>query len=124
MASGPENIVTGDLSPEAEHGRYLVEGPGHCGECHTPRTLTQGLDPSRWFEGAPNPSGKGRIPAITPDKLTWSEKEIADYLTSGFTPEFDVAGGTMASVVRNLAQIPPEDVAALVLYLKAVPPAR
>lgn len=115
-----------EVAPEEAllRGRYIAEALGHCGECHTPRTATQGLDVTRWFHGAANPSGsKGRIPAITPDKLTWSEKEIADYLTSGFTPEFDVAAGTMASVVKNLAQIPPEDVAALALYLKAVPPA-
>lgn len=103
-------------------GRYLAEALGHCGECHTPRDALGGLDRSRWLAGAPNPSGKGRIPNITPGKLDWSEAEIAYYLETGFTPEFDSAGGEMAEVVENLSRLPPEDREALAAYLKAVPP--
>ena len=52
--------------------------------------------------------------------MNWSEGEIFDYLTTGFTPDFDVAGGHMALVVDNLAQLPESDVRAIVGYLKAV----
>ena len=113
--------VAGPLAPEAERGRYLAEALAHCGECHTPRGPLQGLDRARWFEGAPNPTGPGRIPAITPDRLTWSEQEVAQYLADGFTPDFDSAGGHMASVIRNLARLPDADRAALAAYVKAVP---
>jgi mono/diheme cytochrome c family protein len=109
--------------PQLARGQYLAEALGHCGECHTPRNLQQGLDTARWFAGAPNPSGRGTIPNITPAKLDWSLDDIAAYLETGFTPEFDVAGGSMASVVKGLAELPREDVAAIAAYVKAVPPA-
>ncbi|CAN0586886.1 unnamed protein product, partial [Ectocarpus sp. 12 AP-2014] len=102
-------------------GRYLVEALGHCGECHTPRTFTGAMDRSAWLSGAPNPSGDGRIPAITPSELGWSAADIAYYLESGFTPDYDSAGGEMADVVTNLAQLPPEDRAAIAAYLIALP---
>ena len=114
-------VLAGDLSPEAERGRYLVEALGHCGECHTPRDMLGGLDRSRWLSGAPNPSGRGRIPDITPAGLDWSEAEIADYLLSGFTPEFDTAGGLMVEVIESTARLTDQDRADIAAYLKAVP---
>lgn len=114
-------VVQGPLSPEAERGRYIAEALAHCGECHTPRNALGGLDRSRWLAGAPNPDGQGRTPNITPGKLDWSEAEIATYLTTGFTPDYDVVGGHMAAVVENMTHLPPADVAAIAAYLKAVP---
>ena len=72
--------------------------------------------------GAPNPSGNGKIPGITPAQLTWLPADISYYLETGFTPDFDSAGGSMASVVRNLAQLSPEDRAAITAYVVALPP--
>lgn len=115
-------VLDGDLTPDQERGRYLVEAMGHCAECHTPRNAIGGMDTAQWMGGAPNPSGKGSFPNITPGKLTWSEGDIAAYLDSGFTPEFDSAGGHMALVVENTAQLAPEDRAAIAAYLKAIPP--
>jgi mono/diheme cytochrome c family protein len=109
-------------TPELERGRYIVEALAHCGECHTPRNLLGGLKTSKWLSGAPDPSGKGRIPNITPAALTWSEDEIVDYLTTGFTPEFDSVGGHMAHVVDNMARLPESDRRAVAAYLKAIPP--
>lgn len=106
---------------ENARGRYLVEALGHCGECHTPRNALGGLDRSRWLAGAPNPSGRGNIPNITPAKLLWSERDIAEYLKSGFTPEFDTAGGHMAEVVENTSKLSDADRAAIAAYLKQVP---
>ncbi len=114
-------VVTGDLTDQQQRGRYLVEALGHCAECHTPRNALGGLDRDRWLSGAPNPSGPGRIPNITSGNLTWSEGEIAEYLSSGFTPEFDTAGGSMAEVVKNTAQLTDADRAAIAAYLKIVP---
>lgn len=108
-------------TPELERGRYIVEALAHCTECHTPRNALGGLDRARWLAGAPSPDGKGKVPNITPAKLTWSEGEIFDYLTTGFTPEFDSVGGHMAHVVDNMAKLPEADVRAVVAYLKAVP---
>jgi len=106
-------------------GAYLVEGPAHCQECHTPRTLTFGLNRSRAFAGAPNPEGEGFAPNITPspDGIgNWSPAEIVEVLTTGFTPEFDSVGGPMAEVVRHTARLPPADREAMAVYLRSLPP--
>ncbi|MGV6848260.1 MAG: c-type cytochrome [Marinibacterium sp.] len=117
----PSWVVTDPATPEIARGRYLVEALGHCAECHTPRDATGGLDRGLWMAGAPNPSGKGAIPAISPDKLTWSAADMAYYLETGFTPDFDSAGGQMAKVIEQTSQLPPEDRAAIAAYLKALP---
>ena len=107
-------------TPELERGRYLVEALGHCAECHTPRNALGGLNKSEWMMGAPNPSGKGRIPGIAPAVLDWSAGDIAYYLETGFTPDFDSAGGEMTEVIRNTSRLTPEDRAAIAAYLKAL----
>lgn len=104
-------------SEQLERGRYLVEALGHCAECHTPRNAIGGLDRANWFAGAANPSGQGRIPALT--TLEWAESDIAYYLETGFTPDFDSAGGHMAPVVENMAHLPPEDREAIAAYVAA-----
>lgn len=116
-------VVNGDLTPEESRGRYLAEALAHCGECHTPRNLLGGLETARWLAGAPNPGGQGTIPNITPAGLDWSAADIASYLTTGFTPDFDSVGGHMAHVVENFAQLPEAEAAAVAAYLKKVPPA-
>ncbi len=113
--------VPGSLTPTAERGRYIAEALAHCGECHTPRTMLGGMDSARWLGGAPNPSGEGRIPNITPGKLGWTAADIVQYLTTGFTPEFDSVGGHMAHVVENVARLPQGDRQAVAEYLLAVP---
>jgi len=119
----PDGWIIADApTPELERGRYLVEALGHCGECHTPRNALGGLKTNEWLGGAPNPSGRGTIPNITPGKLTWSEIDLMGYFTTGFTPEFDSVGGHMAEVVQNLSQMPESDLNAIIAYLKAVPP--
>lgn len=107
-------------TPELERGRYLVEALAHCGECHTPRTALGGLDTANWMAGAPNPSGDGRIPGLRRGQLDWSATDIAYYLETGFTPDFDSAGGEMAAVVENMAQLSPEDRAAIAAYIVAL----
>lgn len=115
-------VDPGDLSDEETRGRELVEALGHCGECHTPRNALGGPDTSRWLAGAPYPTGKGSFPNITPAALEWSSDEIVEYLTSGFTPEFDSVGGHMAEVVENFAQLPEAERAAVAAYLNRVAP--
>lgn len=117
----PSWVLADVPTPEVEHGRYLVEALAHCGECHTPRDVTGGLDRARWMQGAPNPSGKGKIPGITPDQLDWSARDIAYYLETGLTPDYDSAGGQMAKVITNIAHLSEEDRTAIAAYLKALP---
>jgi mono/diheme cytochrome c family protein len=118
--------VTGDegLTEVAERGRYLVEALGHCGECHTPRDRFGGPDNDNWMAGGPNPDGEGKIPNITPHEdglADWSQSDIAYYLESGFTPDFDTAGGSMVAVQENFAQLPAADLEAVAAYLKSIP---
>ncbi|MEO9820808.1 MAG: cytochrome c [Paracoccaceae bacterium] len=108
-------------TPELIRGRYLVEGLGHCAECHTPRNALGGLDRSQWLRGAPSPDGKGKIPALTPDALDWSAKDIAYYLETGFTPDFDSAGGEMVDVIENMSKLSATDRNAIAAYLKTLP---
>ena len=109
-------------SPSVERGKYLVEALSHCTECHTERNALGGLNTARWLSGAPNPNGKGRIPNITPAALDWSEIDLMAYFATGLTPDYDSAGGHMASVVQNLARLPVTDRMAIIAYLKAMPP--
>lgn len=121
LFSNSDWVITGDLSDAQSRGRYLVEALGHCSECHTPRNGLGGLQRSAWLSGAPNPSGKGKIPGITVDQLKWSDSDVVSYLTTGFTPDYDSAGGSMVEVIDNLAKLPREDVEAMVAYLRLVP---
>jgi mono/diheme cytochrome c family protein len=123
----PQPVVT--LAQEAPEpvlaGRYLVEGPGHCGECHTPRDFAGGPRKTAWLSGAVAAEGDGVVPNITSGEGgigSWSESEIAYYLESGFTPDFDSVGGSMAEVQKNMARLTPEDRQAIAAYLKAIPP--
>lgn len=102
--------------PQLRRGRYLVEALAHCGECHTPRNALGGLDRSRWMAGAADPAGgDGRIPPLPP--RNWSAQDISLFLQSGFTPTFDVVGGSMAEVVANTSHLAPEDRDAIAAYI-------
>lgn len=104
-------------------GAYLVNGPGHCAECHSPRNILGGIVTSQRFTGGPPAEGKGWVPNITQyDLKDWSEKDIAYLLETGQTPEGDSVGSLMTEVVRNTAQLSPEDRAAIATYVKSLPP--
>jgi mono/diheme cytochrome c family protein len=110
---------------QINRGAYLVDGPGHCGECHTPRNSLGGMTKENKLSGAPDPEGKGFVPNITPDATgigSWSEKDIVYALETGFVPDGDVLGGTMAKVQENMAKLTAEDREAIAAYLKSLPP--
>ncbi|AKI01340.1 cytochrome c, mono- and diheme variants family [Hoeflea sp. IMCC20628] len=117
-----ENVNSDD--PLIARGQYLVEGPGHCGECHTPRNPVGGFVTNAWLSGAQNPEGEGVIPNLTPGGKSiggWSAADIAYYLESGFTPDFDSVGGSMVEVQANMAKLKSGDRDAIAAYLKALP---
>jgi len=109
-------------------GEYLVRAVGHCGECHTPRTMTMATDNSRFLAGNTKGPEDYEVPNITPDKatgLTWSEEEIADYLGTGNKPDGDVAGGLMGEVIEGtlagFKDMTKADRLAIAQYLKTIP---
>jgi mono/diheme cytochrome c family protein len=111
-------------SPEWNRGAYLVMGPGHCSECHSPRNAFGGIEKDKLFAGAPNPEGKGWVPNITPhaDGIgSWKEADIAEFLKSGLTPEFDSAGGSMAEVIQNTSRLTDDDRKAIATFLVSLP---
>jgi mono/diheme cytochrome c family protein len=125
VSSQPVMALAPDAPEPVKLGRYLVEGPGHCGECHTPRDFMGGTVKAEWLAGAVAAEGRGNVPNITPHEEgigSWSEDEIVTLLKDGFTPDFDSPGGAMADVVKNMAMLTDADRAAIAAYLKAVPP--
>jgi mono/diheme cytochrome c family protein len=109
-------------------GEYLVRAVAHCGECHTPRTITMATDNSRFLAGNPKGPEDTEVPNITPDKttgLTWTEEEIADYLGTGNKPDGDVAGSLMGEVIdgtlAGYKDLTKADRLAIARYLKTIP---
>jgi mono/diheme cytochrome c family protein len=113
----------------AARGEYLVRAVGHCGECHTPRTMTMATDNSRFLAGNPKGPEDAAIPNITPDRDTgigtWSVEQIAEYLGTGTKPDGDVAGGLMAEVIdgtlAGYKDLTTADRLAIAQYLKTIP---
>ncbi len=98
-------------SPEWNRGAYLAEALAHCGECHTPRNLTAG-----W-----------RAFNISSDKTTgvgaWRDDDLVSYLSIGHADGHGTASGPMGEAVdHSLSKLAPEDIRAVVAYLRSVPP--
>jgi len=110
-------------TPEINRGAYLVQALGHCGECHTPRTSLGGSKQDQFLAGGKGPDGKS-IPNLTPTRLKkLSDGEVKDFLLTGIRPDGDVAAEAMGEVVTNTtSQLTPEDLAALIAYLRSLPP--
>ena len=115
----------------AARGEYLVRVVGHCGECHTPRTMTMATDNGRFLAGNPKGPEDSVVPNITPDKdtgLTWTEEQIVEYLATGNKPDGDVAGGLMGEVIQGTTagykDMTKADLLAIARYLKSVPAVR
>ena len=114
-----------DASKTAQwnRGAYLVNGPGHCAECHSPRNLLGGIEDGKRFAGGPDLEGDGWVPNITQARLKdWSEDDLDYLLESGMTPEGDSVGGSMTPVIRNTSQLSSEDRKAMAIYLKSLAP--
>lgn len=112
-------------SEAVNRGAYLVEGPGHCGECHTPRDFIGGPRMDRHLAGGPAPEGEGFVPNLTPHESGlggWSAADIAYAMETGFTPDYDTLGGSMTSVQENMSHLPASDREAIAAYLKSIPP--
>ena len=115
--------------PDSAHSRswnrgaYLVNGFGHCAECHSPRNFLGGIVEAQRFAGGPNPEGEGWVPNITQKGLAdWSTKDIDYFLETGEFPDGDTAGGSMARVIKNTSQLSTEDRQAIAEYVKSLPP--
>lgn len=99
-------------------GSYPVQALSHCGECHTPRNFLSGPKRSRFLAG-----GKD-VPNLTPTGLKkWSDGELKEFFLTGVKPDDDAVPEPMDEVVRNTtSQLTPQDLAALIAYLRSLPP--
>jgi mono/diheme cytochrome c family protein len=111
--------------PQLRRGRYLVDALGHCGECHTPRTLFGTLDPERYLAGTREGPDGSSVPNITPHRDAgigkWDADDLGYFLESGELPDGDYTGGLMSEVVDNTtSRLTPADRAAMVAYLQSI----
>ncbi len=101
-------------------GAYIVEGPGHCGTCHTPKTLLGGDKNNAALTGA---TLQGWFaPDITNDPRKgiggWSRDDLAQYLKTGAN-NWTLASGPMGEAVsHSTSQMNDEDILAIATYLK------
>jgi mono/diheme cytochrome c family protein len=114
-----------DRGPQWNRGAYLSEAMAHCGDCHTPRNLAQALDNHRKYAGAVAAGWKAYN--ITGHRLygvgAWSDAELAQYLATGHADARGSAAGPMAEAVDlSLSHLTPSDIAAMVVYLRSIPP--
>jgi mono/diheme cytochrome c family protein len=111
-------------SAEVNRGAYLVNGPGHCAECHSPRNRLGAVIASERFAGGPDPEGgDGWVPNITPAGIgDYSQRDIERILETGDMPNGDSVGGPMAAVVSETSKLSAEDLGAIAAYLKSLPP--
>ena len=112
-------------SAQWNRGAAIVNGLGHCGGCHTPKTFLfadrldeflQGATLDGWY--APN---------LTPSRRfglgRWTAADIAQYLATGGN-RFGRVTGTMQDVVRlSTSRMSDADRAATAAFLKSLPPA-
>jgi mono/diheme cytochrome c family protein len=117
-------------SAQWNRGAYLVNGPGHCAECHSPRNFLGAIVENERFSGGLAGDGKGWVPNITPaalqhwskEDIAWSEKDIASFLDDGINPAGDFAGGAMADVIRSTTLLSLADRVAIATYIASLPP--
>ncbi|MCO6415660.1 cytochrome c [Siccirubricoccus sp. KC 17139] len=111
-------------SEEWNRGAYLVEGPGHCGVCHTPMNALGGSRSSEAFAGqslqgwiAPNIGGNEALGVGA-----WGVDDVVQYLRTGATA-WTRASGPMAEVVEySTSGMTEADLRAIAVYLKDRPP--
>ena len=110
-------------SPTWNRGAYLVNGAAHCAECHSPRNALGAIVSGKRLSGNPNAYGQLGFPNITQFNLKkWSQAQIAETLSTGFTAEGGRVDGPMAEVVHGTSQLSAGDRAAMAEYIKSLPP--
>jgi mono/diheme cytochrome c family protein len=110
-------------SAEWNRGRYLVEGLGHCGSCHTPRNALGGEKKGSAYAGG---AAEGwNAPPLNAALVTahkWTVDQLAEYLSTGWHKLHGAAAGPMADVAKNLGRASQEDVRAIATYIASLSP--
>lgn len=116
-----------DLKPDASksadwnRGRYLVEGLGHCGSCHTPRNVLGAEKKNSAYAGG---GAEGwNAPPLNASLIAahkWTTDQLAEYLSTGWHKMHGAAAGPMADVAKNLGQASKKDVHAMAVYIASL----
>ena len=114
-------------SPEWNRGAYLVSALGHCHECHTSRNFLGATKRSHSLAGTTYGPDNEKVPNITPDIETgigdWAREDITWLLQTGFLPDGDVVGSSMADVVEHsTSHLTAADQSAIAVYLQSLTP--
>lgn len=117
----PTPLVTNpsQRSEQWLRGEYLVNAPGHCTYCHTPRNaiaaeaIGQSFMSGAMVKGWEAPA----LTALSKAPVPWSETDFFNYLQSGFSPHHGSASGPMSTVVQQLSTVPEQDLRAMAHYL-------
>ena len=128
-------VESSPYAPKSNHdaswnrGAYLVQGPGHCGACHTPRGLAfQEIaldeDKSQFLAGASLDGWKASSLRGEMDVGLgrWSEDEIAVFLKIGHNGRASVYGSMMDAFNNSTQYMSDDDLRAIAHYLKSLPP--
>jgi len=119
-------------SDEWNHGAYLVEGLGHCSACHTPRNNFMAEIASERFSGgllqedvAPDRQRRWFGVNLTSAKeglAAWSLTDLTTYLKTGFSARAGTFGPMNEVITGGLSHLSSQDVRAMAVYLKSLPP--
>lgn len=121
----------GEYQPQPERseqwnrGAYLVEGLGHCNECHTTRNALGGLKEDHYLGGGTIPAQGWFAPDLSMQEggglEGWSRQDVVELLKTGRSAKGAVLG-PMADVVRNSTQhMTRVDLEAIAVYLESLP---
>jgi mono/diheme cytochrome c family protein len=109
-------------SAEWNRGRYLVDALGHCGTCHTPKTLLGADNVSAYLQGGPLQGWFA--PNITADSRKgvggWSIDEIVRYLKTGVSPDSIATGDMTEEIVHSSSKMTDSDLKTIAVYLKSL----
>jgi mono/diheme cytochrome c family protein len=121
---GLDETKTAAVAEQSEswnRGKYLVEGPGHCSECHTPRTLFMTSNTAQYLAGGPHPEGDGTVPSLVDLVGRGKYKDAADLVSAFQFGEMmgysKMSSGGMGKVQTNLSKLPEADLKAIAEYL-------
>ena len=122
LREGPIQYDPG-RSAEWNRGKYLVEGLGHCGSCHTPRNIMGAEKKGSAFAGGV--ADGWDAPALSTSAATgrgWTVDHLTKYLSTGWHPLHGAAAGPMADVINNLRKVTTADVRAIAVYVASLSP--
>ena len=116
-----KTVVDTGQSESWNRGKYLVDGAGHCNECHTPRTIFMSSDTSKYLAGGPHPEGDGKVPSLLDLAGRGKYKDAADLASALQFGEMmgygRLSSGGMGKVQTNMSKLPEADVKAIAEYL-------